>query len=498
MTAISIRRWASRYRAARPQPAERVTAWNAALTRLEPGALDGLVRDDEWVCVRRLPIALRIREHDGDVQAAHAWSESLAERLARELRDGTPDNVVRYRGRRDAIADFAYRAAVGDLRRTWAWRQMGLLPTDEPAASRASMLARALQALACEPASIAPTLARLAAAERECGAWTAFAGALDAEQWHGLLAASPRTCAYEAVGAYDAEQAHESQDPRTPFAQALLAWAAAHAHLARRIERVIAVLLAAEAHSGLPALGAARDRLAAATMKVRAATGATRSALTSGRASTRTERSSNPSPPDADAPACTVLEMAKDFTRSPRGGDSPLAPIAPAESDIAASPEAPSLPEAVETFATDWGGLLFLLNVLPEVDFIEPCAARLPVMLRHLAAAHLAVPPDEPAVRAFCGGAWPRIEETTPAEEQLAVRAAADLRALLERRLDLDAGIDPVAYVCRRRGELRFESGWIELAMEAGAADVRLRRAALDLDPGFVPWLGCVVRFRYE
>ena len=26
----------------------------------------------------------------------------------------------------------------------------------------------------------------------------------------------------------------------------------------------------------------------------------------------------------------------------------------------------------------------------------------------------------------------------------------------------------------------------------------RVRRAGLDLDPGYVPWLGCVVRFLYE
>ena len=51
--------------------------------------------------------------------------------------------------------------------------------------------------------------------------------------------------------------------------------------------------------------------------------------------------------------------------------------------------------------------------------------------------------------------------------------------------------------VCRRRGELVFDPGWIELCLPADEVSVELRRAGLDLDPGWLPWLGAVVRFAY-
>lgn len=62
----------------------------------------------------------------------------------------------------------------------------------------------------------------------------------------------------------------------------------------------------------------------------------------------------------------------------------------------------------------------------------------------------------------------------------------------------------------RRRAGLRLSSlarkqGWLlrtEASLEArfaeNAADLRLRRLALDTDPGFVPWLGLSVGYHYR
>ena len=52
--------------------------------------------------------------------------------------------------------------------------------------------------------------------------------------------------------------------------------------------------------------------------------------------------------------------------------------------------------------------------------------------------------------------------------------------------------------VCRRRGRIRFEPGWIELLLPLEAVDTSIRRLGLDLDPGWLPWLACVLRIRYE
>jgi len=37
----------------------------------------------------------------------------------------------------------------------------------------------------------------------------------------------------------------------------------------------------------------------------------------------------------------------------------------------------------------------------------------------------------------------------------------------------------------------------LDVFFESGAVDLRIRRAGLDLDPGWVPWLGRVLRFHY-
>ncbi|MEU2393271.1 hypothetical protein [Streptomyces sp. NPDC007369] len=56
---------------------------------------------------------------------------------------------------------------------------------------------------------------------------------------------------------------------------------------------------------------------------------------------------------------------------------------------------------------------------------------------------------------------------------------------------------EAVRVVARRRGRVVAEAGWVEVVLAAGSADPQVRRAGLDLDPGWVGWLGAVVRYRY-
>jgi len=52
--------------------------------------------------------------------------------------------------------------------------------------------------------------------------------------------------------------------------------------------------------------------------------------------------------------------------------------------------------------------------------------------------------------------------------------------------------------VTSRRAEVVADPAWIELRFALGDATTEVRRAGLDLDLGWVPWLGVVVRFVYE
>ena len=51
--------------------------------------------------------------------------------------------------------------------------------------------------------------------------------------------------------------------------------------------------------------------------------------------------------------------------------------------------------------------------------------------------------------------------------------------------------------VCRRHAVIHADPGWIDVDLRLDEVSVDVRRAGLDLDPGYLPWLGCVVRFRY-
>ena len=52
--------------------------------------------------------------------------------------------------------------------------------------------------------------------------------------------------------------------------------------------------------------------------------------------------------------------------------------------------------------------------------------------------------------------------------------------------------------LARRRGWLHLTDDTLLVRFPLEAADLRLRRLALDADPGWVPWLGLAVRYHYR
>jgi len=55
-----------------------------------------------------------------------------------------------------------------------------------------------------------------------------------------------------------------------------------------------------------------------------------------------------------------------------------------------------------------------------------------------------------------------------------------------------------IEFVCHRSAEIVADPGWIDVRFSLDEVATEIRRAGLDLDPGYVPWLGVVVRFIYE
>jgi hypothetical protein len=164
---------------------------------------------------------------------------------------------------------------------------------------------------------------------------------------------------------------------------------------------------------------------------------------------------------------------------------------------------------------TRFGGLLFLLGLVEELKLVDeilshPALGARPfrrVML-WLALVLAPVEENDPAALAFAGlppdaelplDHGPPGETETGAINSLAARIVEHLSALIDQgfewRGDRAALIE---FVCRRSAEIVADPGWIEVRFSLDEVATEIRRAGLDLDPGYLPWLGVVVRFIYE
>jgi hypothetical protein len=139
---------------------------------------------------------------------------------------------------------------------------------------------------------------------------------------------------------------------------------------------------------------------------------------------------------------------------------------------------------------TAFAGVFFLVPILQRLGFAKFLAARpellesgFPWRLLWYAATRVGLTPEDPLSRAI---------ETEPMDH-------ADLRAWLTAlrrwsRRELRMGL--VALI-RRSGRVTVSRTHIDVVFNISQIDLRLRRQAVDVDPGWVPWLGHVLRFHY-
>jgi hypothetical protein len=158
---------------------------------------------------------------------------------------------------------------------------------------------------------------------------------------------------------------------------------------------------------------------------------------------------------------------------------------------------------------TGAAGLLFLLNVIDEemiTSWWDRFAGEKPLhqLLRAIATdivRRVGIDDLDPAVLVFAGE-WPeatdRASGTAPEDLDPQVETCTDdVLAALERRLQrTDVQID-LAELVTRSGMIGGAVPWIEVTLPMDDISIAIRCAALDSDPGWIPWLGTVLRFRY-
>ncbi len=186
----------------------------------------------------------------------------------------------------------------------------------------------------------------------------------------------------------------------------------------------------------------------------------------------------NPLAPSGAAEASSGSTTTRHTNRSPPTGSE----LAPMVDDVrpAAFDRAP---------VTQWASLFFLVNAFTRLRIAEwwvssgpdtghPCHR----LMRHIAA-RLGIEATDP-VFAVLGG-------------QGAVDPEGDrwwrvIRAWLRRTTTLRA-----LELAKGRGTVHVTATHLDVTLPFRSIDVRVRRAGLDLDPGWVPWLERAVAFRY-
>ena len=205
----------------------------------------------------------------------------------------------------------------------------------------------------------------------------------------------------------------------------------------------------------------------------------------------------------ADSPVWPVL-LARIAGEVPVARTQHSEPVSTARSPRAATlvddaAPTPTIPAAWEVMqdargqevSTGWGGVLFLINALQRLEVEQVLEAAGPEApsgwrLLHDLGMAFGLPEDEP-MAAFL--AAQDLDTTVP--PQL-------LAALIGRIEDLYRLDGPLPLPLAQPARLWATETHLDLDLETKDVDPAIRLAGLDLDPGWVPWLGRVVTFHYD
>ena len=507
-------------------------------------ALDRVgIMEHETLCLRYLHVPVRINLAESDAAFIHVWSESFAKGIRKLLDADHGEGVLLYRSRAQALLDFATSVARGKLEHAWAWRQMGLATIGQ-GDSEAEVVAELVRCLANERLYIVPVMRSLARldylhrlAVRISGrqwqmlAHNALSGmgvgdrlqldeslirqlresisgrnytATPSEVTHSKLSQQLRERSLIAQSMMHHPQAY-ADDPIGRFVQAVFVVLEVEPMLLRGDhEEALRILIGLSRSMPPVAQHRARDESLFAH--------AEESHDASHEISTNHEKlhgRGDATDHGIDSVATNnkaqVDSRQSGFARRPPAGD------VRGKYDVESSDAAPF--DLRSQGRSHFGGLLLLLPLIERLG-IPQQIVRHPALkqrsmrgvLQRLACALIDVDGNDAAVLAFCGlppDADPSWSDETPwTEMETALISAwrrhiADtLRELLNR--GAASGEKILHEVCRRRARIVTDPGWFEIWFSLDDVRTDFRRVGLDLDPGYLPWLGVVMKFFYE
>jgi hypothetical protein len=96
------------------------------------------------------------------------------------------------------------------------------------------------------------------------------------------------------------------------------------------------------------------------------------------------------------------------------------------------------------------------------------------------------------------GPCWPRIFKAPSDAVSIGAARLVRVWALAVRRWCWSHARLGLAEIVNRPGRILLTRADLDVTLPLSSVDLRIRRAGLDLDPGWVPWFGRVVRFHYH
>jgi hypothetical protein len=508
----------------------------------------------EW-CLRRVSATVEVDLDSSDDVIARRWAAAIGLAVRTSVdqsahRTVLSNDVVYYASRAAAVSDWMMSVALDSTPRWWAWRQLGLVRGSKP--STAEMSAQLTRFLVDHPHHI---VARLQDASR-VGLLDAVIGIFTETEAVALaVALAPHSA--PTIRAFSSAQpvaSTEIDDRLAPLTQRVLTDSVIATALADKRpagqsaavgQAVMAVLAVSETDPAWATRATSRDWTSILILLSTVIDGS------NPRQRTETDRQ-HVVPPDFDAPG---LDTSARFGEpSVAAADSKAAqlpepeignpnrltqvgdpaaeaarrvhnypPTVPSSDDggMQSDDHEPSGPPTTATIdesdipvATQGAGLLFLLHLIDE-EFIDRIGLAFEenrtirwglyqIGRRLLASAGVDA---RDAVAFVLSGASPtpsRAERSALSAEAFDPEAGALLEFCAElidrltaRAAETGAGELDVSEIIRRPATIVSQTGWIEILLPSDTVSTDVRRAGLDLDPGWIPWLGSVVRFRY-
>lgn len=473
-----------------------------------PDLLDDVGLAHSEICIRDLRVVVPVRLNASDATLTRAWANAIGSEVRRCVSNAraasASASVVRYRSRTDAVLDLVRSVTDGNTERAWAWAQLGLIGPGAVEANSQSVIT----ALISEPPQMVSLLVELA----RSGDLPRLGDLLTASEWWTLA-----STALGSAGSPHLPARLLAVDPTAGGRQRAASiaiqsqiWQARPGTRDQRFveERgfvALGILATLEVEPALLVFDPDRACDAVAALVEASARGPQvvtfGDARESGQASLR-EHTDRPAQSDASGGARDAASAAGAAATHDDLRHSPMTNAAPEETH-----------RPPDVHRTRWGGLPFLLHLVdrlrvPQIATTDEALRDRPLdwVLHALAQVLAPVAPSDPAALAFAGlrpeSAPPRSEpeEPSPLElaaiERLRSLIVENLRDLLERRDEEAESL--VIEVIERDAWIDGEPGWVVMHLPLSDVSTEIRRAGLDLDLGYLPWLGIVISFAYE